>query len=188
MFSVKKAPAWKKYCLPYGIVEAKVHLLNPRWGRLHLKLLFRRWLKLDRSLKKFGGRGMVLPEYVSEGAFCCAFPDSVRVSAVKGQRCSYDCLDTKTGARIQVKASSIVADCTSFGPRSEWDLLYYMDCSRTNGEFHIYEINTALMAGVMVNKNETSADQREQGRRPRFSIVKKFIRPLGLEPCKVITL
>ena len=38
------------------------------------------------------------------------------------------------------------------------------------------------------SKNETVRDQQEQGRRPRLSIQSSIIKPLGLEPVKIIPL
>ena len=84
----------------------------------------------------------------------------------------------KNNNRIQVKASSVEEDLTSFGPKTEWDRIYFMDFYREgawDGSFDIYEIDTEEILNFPVNKKETFQEQQKQGRRPRFSIKKDLI-------------
>ena len=92
-----------------------------------------------------------------------------------------------------MKSASIVNDCTSFGPTSTWDLLYFADFvpnGKIDGEIWFYKIDSDDVYSVVLNtkKNETFADQQRQGRRPRFSIKKEIIKKRGLVPVKKINL
>ncbi len=85
--------------------------------------------------------------------------------------------DNKTNtARVQVKACSILPDLSSFGPKSQFDELVFLDLSNIeNGFFKIFSINPSLIYNLKANKKETVKQQQEQGRRPRFSIYKEII-------------
>ena len=79
-------------------------------------------------------------------------------------------------------------DLTSFGPRSEYDKLYFLDFSKLDGSFMVYEINPDDIYNFKVNKNQTFAQQQEEGKRPRFGIVKGLIQPNKIQPIKVCKL
>jgi hypothetical protein len=97
-------------------------------------------------------------------------------------------LNTKTGIRIQIKATSIDSDLTSFGPRSEWDELYFLDFSAGDGSFKVYKIEADWIYKYQVNKNQTFAQQQAEKRRPRFSIIEGIIKPRKLKPIAVCRL
>ena len=87
--------------------------------------------------------------------------------------------------RIQVKACGVLPDLTSFGPKSEWDEIYFMDFFKDgswNGEFDIYFIENNWIYNHKVNNNQTMKEQQLQGRRPRFSIYKDIIQRRGIKP------
>ena len=92
-----------------------------------------------------------------------------------GANTSFDCYSEYNNSRIQVKACSVIPDLTSFGPRSVYDELYFMDFYR-NGDFDgsvdIYKIPKELIDNTIVNASlgETVKMQRDQGRRPRLSL------------------
>ena len=88
----------------------------------------------------------------------------------------------ETGKRIQIKATSTKNDCTSFGPHSEWDELYFLDFSSEDGNCKIYLIDSKTIYEHAVNKNQIFTQQQEQGRRPRLSIIQKIIQPNNLQP------
>lgn len=99
--------------------------------------------------------------------------------------------DTYDG--VQVKSASIPNDCTSFGPTSTWDLLYFADFApngKIDGIVKFYLIPSDIVYGLVLNraKNETFRDQQLQGRRPRFSMQKEIIKKLGLTPQKTVDL
>ena len=178
---------WKKYQINSKEIEALVTTFEPldRWK---LKRLYFRWKKLNDSIKIISTRGINLPEAISENAFCLFFPECIRVVKLKQGKCSFDVLNRKTGSRIQIKASSIDEDLTSFGPRSEWDELFFLDFSSGNGSFKVYKIEKSWIYEYKVNKNQTFAEQQIESRRPRFSITENIIRPRRLKPIKICKL
>jgi hypothetical protein len=178
---------WAKYKIGNKIVEAKVTILEKQDKGL-LKRLYADWKNLNDRLKAISTRGINLPETISENAFCLFFSDYVRVVKLKKGKCSFDCINTKTGERIQIKATSVKSDLTSFGPRSEWDSLFFLDFSTGNGSFKVYKIEQDWIYNHQVNKLQTFRQQQEQSRRPRFSIIDNIIKVRGLKPTKVCKL
>ena len=153
-----------------------------------IKNLYFDWKKLNDRLKAISTRGINLPEAISENAFALFFPDCFRVVSLKGMKCSFDCINIKTGSRIQIKASSVENDLTSFGPHSEWDELFFLDFSASDGSFKIYKIEPNWISKHMVNTNQSFQQQQEENRRPRFSIIENIIKARGLRPVKVCKL
>ena len=96
----------------------------------------------------------------------------------------------KEGELIQIKGSSDCEnDLSSFGPKSKFDLLYFCCIQKLNPFLmNIYEIPLSHLGQTMVNKKESFKDQQDQGRRPRFSIYKYFIKPNNIKPLLVINL
>lgn len=152
-----------------------------------LKRLYFSWKELNGEFKKISTRGINIPEPITENAFCLFFDNCVRVVKLQKGKCSYDVLNTQNGSRIQIKASSIKEDLTSFGPRSEWDELYFLDFSRGDGTFDAYKVDPELIYKHQVNKKQTFKDQQGQGKRPRFSI-KKVMVENNIKPIKVCSL
>lgn len=110
---------------------------------------------------------------------------------ISGANTSFDCIDLSSYERIQVKACSVLPDLTSFGPKSIWDKIYFVDFCREgkwDGTFDIYLIDNDLIYNHKVNEEQTLKDQQLQGRRPRFSIFKEIIQREGLEPVKSASL
>jgi hypothetical protein len=69
-------------------------------------------------------------------------------------------------------------DLTSFGPRSIWDEIYFLDFYRNgdwDGKVDFYLIPNDLIYNHRVNENQTMRQQQQQGRRPRFSIYREVI-------------
>lgn len=156
---------------------------------LKLKSIFKKWLNINVDLKSLGGRNLNVPDVFSEALFCIAF-DAVRTNSTAY---SYDCVMKNTGEGVQVKSASIEEDCTSFGPTSTWDLLYFADFipnGTIDGEVWFYQIDSNDIYNVVLNKKkgETFTDQQKQGRRPRFSIKKMIIKAKNLQPVKKINL
>lgn len=154
-----------------------------------LKKIFKKWQNINADLKSLGGRNLNVPDVFSEAVFCIAF-NAVRTNGTAG---SYDCVMKETGEGVQVKSASIVEDCTSFGPTSTWDLLYFADFvpnGKIDGEIWFYQIESGDVYGLVLNakKGETFADQQRQGRRPRFSVKKAIVEAKGLQPVKKINL
>ena len=127
--------------------------------------LYRSWKNASELSLKLGGRKINLPEALSEGAFC-HFKKVGRLFSCTGNvNRSFDCVDynnEKDGynMRIQVKASSVENDLTSFGPSSKWDEIYFCDFSRLDGTFDVYLIPNELIYNYKVNSNQTMQDQQ----------------------------
>lgn len=168
-------------------ISARV-TIKEHGDQAYLKNIYSRWLELNKQIKSHSTRGINLPEFISENAFCIFFPSCVRVVTLKKGKCSFDAIDTKTGKRIQIKATSIKSDLTSFGPRSEWDELYFLDFSAEDGSFKVYKIKPEWIYSHQVNKSQSFQQQQEQKRRPRFSIIDQIIKPRKLKPVKVCNL
>lgn len=153
-----------------------------------LKEIFVEWQKINKMLKPLGGRNLNVPDVFSEALFCIFF-DAVRTN---GEAYSYDCVDLKTHRGIQVKSGSIEYDCTSFGPTSTWDDIYYVDFAPNgvvDGKVVFYKLDIDFSDLVLnAKKGETFRDQQLQGRRPRFSIKRQLIKQYNIEPILTIDL
>lgn len=148
-----------------------------------LKNIFQDWINLNKRVKRLGGRNLNVPDVLSEALYCYFF-NAIRTN---GTAHSYDAVDIKTGEGIQIKSASIKDDCTSFGPTSTWDRLYFVDFApngNVDGNVFFYEIISDNINKLVLNKkdNESFEDQQKQKRRPRFSVKNRFIKPLSIEP------
>jgi hypothetical protein len=153
-----------------------------------LQKIFSDWQDINRDLKSLGGRNLNVPDVFSEALFCIFF-NAVRTN---GEAHSYDCVSLDSSAGIQVKSCSIDNDCTSFGPTSTWDELYFADFAPNgyvDGNVWFYKIDCDIYSIVLnAKKGETFKDQQLQGRRPRFSIKSTIIKAQGLKPVLKINL
>lgn len=167
-----------------GEMEVEVAHFDKKDAK-NFKRLFDIWIELNSGLGKYG-RKVNIPEVLSEGMFC-VFSDSVRCQRkLKGKgSTSFDTINLKTGEREQIKASSIETDLSTFGPKSEWDKLYFMSFyndGKIDGTFDVYEIPNKLIYSNKVNRGQTMKHQQEEKRRPRFSIMKDIIKPNKIKP------
>ena len=143
------------------------------------------WKKSSKTVKKLNGRGINLPEAISERLVC--YFNDFSLTPDEG---SYDAINSKRET-IQIKATSVFDnELTSFGPRSKFDFLHFARFDIDKDEVWLYDIPKKQLDSVVVNKkkNETFLKQQEQGRRPRLSIVKEFVEKLHLEPYKKVNL
>lgn len=143
------------------------------------KKLFDLWKSLKIGMKNYKAREPNLPEGLSEVAFCL-FSGSCRFIELryKGVSSSFDTFNIVTNRAEQIKASSIDEDLTSFGPKSRWDDLYFMDFynnGKLDGTFNVYKIPSELIYNHKVNAKQTMKEQQSEKRRPRFSITKDII-------------
>lgn len=155
---------------------------------LLLKDIFKDWQKINAKLKPLGGRNLNVPDVFSEALFCIFF-NAIRTN---GTAYSYDCVSLDTHAGIQIKSGSIEEDCSSFGPTSTWDEIYYVDFApkgKVDGNVDFYKIDCDFSTLVLnAKKGETFRDQQLQGRRPRFSIKRQIIKANNLKPILSINL
>lgn len=155
---------------------------------IKLQEIFNDWQNINKKLKPLGGRNLNVPDVFSEALFCIFF-NAVRTN---GTAHSYDCVSLDNRAGIQVKSCSIDNDCTSFGPTSTWDELYFADFApngKVDGNVWFYKIECDIYSIVLnKKKGETLRDQQNQGRRPRFSIKSTIIKEQKLQPILKINL
>lgn len=149
--------------------------------------IYELWADLSKKLNKYKCRKANFPE-ISEVIFCLVC-NSWRLNAtpITGTHSSFDCYNYKTKKTIQVKSTSVKGDLTSFGPKSEWNELYFLDFYNNgnyDGTFDVYMIPNEEIYNTKVNQNQTFKEKQETGQRPRFSIKKKIIAPLNLKPIK----
>jgi hypothetical protein len=149
------------------------------------KTIFDLWRGLKMGMRDYKSREPNFPEGLSEVAFCLWSGSSRFISAYRLSNTSFDTFNTKTNRAEQIKACSVENDLTSFGPKSKWDDLYFLDfynSGKVDGKFDIYCIPNKLIYKNKVNRSQTLIDQQEQKRRPRFSIKKDIIAKNKLKP------
>ena len=152
------------------------------------KSTFNKYKSLNKVLKGKlkATRIMNFPDALSESVFCLAMNCGKLLSAknVSGYSTSFDAYDTTREKRIQIKCSASSGP-TSFGPRSEYDELYFVDFKSNgliDGTYKIYKIENDDIDSVKVNKNQSLVDQQKQNKRPRFEIRSQLVVKKKLEP------
>jgi hypothetical protein len=78
-------------------------------------------------------------------------------------------------------------DCSSFGPNSKQDVVYFMHFYRggsvLDGSFDLYRIeNDVLQSTVIKEDGTTFANKKTTGQRPHFCLLKKIIEPNNIKP------
>ena len=163
--------------------EATLTLMyfNKKDGR-EWKQLFDKWKDLKLGLREYGAREPNMPEGLSEVAFCLwsgsgrFLSMSIKDRKIKVAK-SFDTFNVKTQRAEQIKATSIKEDLTSFGPKSRWDDLYFLDFynqGKLDGTFNVFLIPSKLIYEHKINKTQTFTEQQDQKRRPRLSLTKNF--------------
>ena len=177
----------EKITVPEGKVEADFILFEDK-DKLKLLNIYKAWIDINNNITLLEGRKINIPELLSEGYYCL-YTNSLRLKNIKkvGVNSSWDCYNLITKKRIQVKATSMIKDVTSFGPKSEWDSLIFCDFS-INGQFSMYEIPSKLVYKQKVNKHQTFEEQQKLNRRPRFSIKEKIIKKNNIKPVNVFNI
>ena len=113
---------------------------------------------------------------------------------------SFDCYDETTNETVQIKASAGMMDdgvrkhddLTTFGPRSEFDKLFFLDFysdGNVDGRFEVYEIPPDMAYSAEVKNGVTLqeildelASGKETKSRPHLHLRKKVIEPNNLDP------
>ena len=163
-----------------------------------LEQAFKAW-KQDRQAQMIiGGRAPNLSDGLTEGLFCVA-TDSVRYSkppknkksmgfggcTQKLSNSSFDTYSLKLKETEQIKSSIIGTDCTSFGPTSKQDVVYFMHFYRLDGSFDIYRIEDDVLKSTMIKEDGTTfAEKKLTGQRPHFSLLDKVIAPNQIDPIR----
>ncbi|QJR43854.1 Bsp6I family type II restriction endonuclease [Mycoplasma miroungigenitalium] len=95
----------------------------------------------------------------------------------------------KRWKKIQIKGTSnFNTDLTSFGPRSEFDILEFLRLDIDEDKFYCYRIDIDDLKKIMVNEKESFHAKHSTGQRPRFSIIKKIIIPKDCKEYAIIDL
>lgn len=161
---------------------------------LAFKRYFDAWLSLKNASLEIGGGPSNLHAAFTEGVFCL-WSGCVRYKDSKSKKLkssSFDAYDLITERTKQVKSTIMNADLTSFGPKTKWDDLYFLDFDNNgnmNGSFDVYHLDNDIIYNTLVNKTETLKEQQEAKRRPRTSIKKNVIEKHNIQPVeKSVTL
>ena len=142
------------------------------------------WKMLNSGIKENYTRGVNLPEAITE-PICC-YVNEFLLSLGEG---SEDAVDPKNNNEIQIKATSNWnRDLTSFGPKSQFTELHFVRLNQSEDKMYLYNIPIINLKNVMVNANETFEQQQNNNRRPRFSIIDKYIKPFDIHPYAVVDL
>ncbi|MDQ0567493.1 Bsp6I family type II restriction endonuclease [Mycoplasma yeatsii] len=139
--------------------------------------LYPLWKELNKKIKISYTRGVNFHEIFSEFIVCHI--NDYQISHNEG---SEDAI-SKEGLKIQIKSSSNYnTDLTSFGPRSEFDILEFARLNQQNDLLYLYKIPIQNLKNIEVKQGQTFAQQQEEKRRPRFSIISKIIEKENLKP------
>ncbi len=182
----------KNIKLPEGDFQVSVDIFSLEDLKLFQEI-YQEWRNLSNKLNSIKARSINLPEGLSEGSFCL-FTNNYRLNNPKFPKSvhsSFDSYDPNTHKRIQIKACSVIPDLTSFGPKSVWDELYFLDFYRTgswDGKYDVYHIPNDLIYETSVNKNFSFAEMQDTGKRPRFSIYKDIIQKNRMSPVATFNL
>lgn len=115
-----------------NVVEMKVTLqFFAEEDRYTLKRLFTLWNALNEGMKLIPSGGINLSEGISESAFCLDFNKNTGRASKGGSFYAYDRVEKKA---IQIKASSVKYDLPSFGSKSYWEELYFLNFYREETE------------------------------------------------------
>jgi hypothetical protein len=152
------------------------------------KSTFQKYIKLNNILKNRlkATRIMNFPDALSESIFCYKMKCGKLLGAsnASGYSTSFDAYDPNREKRIQIKCSASSGP-TSFGPRSEYDEIYFVDFKSDgliDGSYKIYKLDNNDIDDVKVNKKHSLVDQQKLNRRPRFEIRSQLINKKNLKP------
>ena len=148
--------------------------------------LYFQWKDYDSALRADGGRGANIPEAVTE-IFACYALDLIHNKTEGGDASESD------GSIVEIKATSSAdgsKELTSFSPGHPFERLIFVWVDKENDSAEIYdlELNSSTIRDIQITKSDTFGDQQDQGRRPRFSVIKSLIRPLNMQPIKIINI
>lgn len=142
------------------------------------------WKDLNAYVKSSHSRGLNFPEIISESLMCYVLGYQLN-RGVYGDAIDGD------GNIIEAKATSNWdRDTTSFGPKTSFDRLIFVRLNQRRDYLAFYDIGLTgvTLRDVPVNASQSLGDQQDEGRRPRFSVIDKIIRPIDLQPIAEIDL
>ncbi|AIA29301.1 Type II restriction endonuclease [Mycoplasmopsis californica] len=141
------------------------------------------WKGLNNRIKQLYPRGINFHEVFSEFIVC--YINEYYHSLGAGSEDAF----ANNRLRVQIKGTSNYdSDLTSFGPKSEFDILEFARLDQIKDYLYLYRIPIEDLCNVKVNKDLTFREQQQLGRRPRFSIISNFIEPYNLKPYAKVNL
>lgn len=149
--------------------------------------VFKSWKEYRNALKEHDERSPNMPEALSETIYCILTHAGRYRSSTKIKDRSFDAFNVLTEETIQIKATQMNSDCTSFGPESKWDKLVFVDFynkGNIDGTVDIYEIPSEHLTDIVVcqKKNVTFHERQKEGKRPRLSLKESILIPQSIEP------
>lgn len=143
------------------------------------------WKELDSLIRNSHSRGINIPETITETLLC--YVSDFKLNKGKGG----DAFDDVNKRIVEIKATSNYdRDTSSFSPKEEFDALFFVRLDKRDDIMYFYdlEMSSIELKQIQVNANQTLEEQQQQGRRPRFSVIKQVITPKGLTPYAKIDL
>jgi hypothetical protein len=140
--------------------------------------VYNKWKALCESLEALGKRTTNIPEAISETAVAIIYSYffiNQKTITVNNQKIStsFDIFDPIYGDKFQIKACSTEKDLTTFGPRSVFDRLIFVDFHNNgvrDGNFTVYDVPINLVNNARVSASQTLLTQAGQSRRPRICL------------------
>lgn len=143
------------------------------------------WKELNALIKNSHNRAVNFPETISETLLCSAMDFELNRGT------GGDAKNPISGEIIEAKATSNWnRDLTSFSPSESFDLLYFIRLNQREDKVYFYntKINSNELKKIQVSKTQTLGQQQDQGKRPRFSVIKQIIESNNLEPVAAVDL
>lgn len=143
------------------------------------------WKTLDAEIKTISGtRGINFPSELSE--YMVAYALSLHVNKKSASGDAVDLSNKDNPKIIEIKGCSAEDNTapSSFSPSESFDELIFARLIKSEDKLYIYETgyNSINLGKIKVNNKQTLHDQQLEGRRPRFSIYNKIIKPNGIKP------
>lgn len=138
-----------------------------------------KWKDVNTYISRVSSRALNMPDAISEpiGCYC------LNLLWSRGNQPG-DASDSNNKVTEFKATSNFNQDLSSFGPKEEFDNLVFLRFDLSRDKVFIYELglNSQDLGNYSVNSRETIQDQRQQGRRPRISILNKIIIPNNMQP------
>lgn len=141
------------------------------------------WKNLNSRIKKLYPCGVNFHEVFSEFIVC--YVNNYYHSIGAG---SEDAL-TEDKKKVQIKGTSnFDSDLTSFGPKSEFEILEFACLNQNLDTLSLYKIPINELYDIKVNKENTFREQQDAGKRSRFSILIQYINKYNLKPYAIVNM
>ena len=146
-----------------------------------LKRLHNAYVIWNKALREtsWASRGANLSEAISEAVVCLCTKGTLIVNG-------HGDIKLPDGRIAECKATTLQTnDLTSFSPASNFDNLYFVRyASSEENLYRVYDLRMTRndLNPIKVNSRSTFRDHANQGRRPRFSVIKMIIEHKSLKP------